>query len=188
MLTWSLLKVQVGNGAEKRGLIRAVWESPRAQQLLNTNGLWIFDGNKIAWSIRPNCAINEMIDMDIEKGRESRGSNSHRLQVRQVSQINLFALEAYLNGKSSFGTPVLESISKVPAPNQQMALTMLDFIDHLMRVTPSQTLVAIKRSFFKQTLGEDFKWLGNGVVATKGVYQSLRAGQVQSLAPTASRC
>ena len=53
-----------------------------------------------------------------------------------------------------------------------------DFIDHLMRFTPSQALVAIKRSFFNRTIGQDFKPLGQAVIATKGVYQSLRVAQV----------
>ena len=159
----------------------ALWECQKIQTLLNPRGHWIFDGNKLAWSIRPNCTINEVVDLDAEKGRQSRGSsNSYRVQVRQVSQINLFALEAYLNGQTSFGPPVLESISKLAClvhHLRKMLITYIDFIDHLMRFTPSKTLVAIKRSFFHRALGNDFAKLGNSVLATKGVYQSLRMAQ-----------
>lgn len=41
--------VQIGNGAEKRGLITAVWGSQRVSTSLTT--AWIFDGNQLAWYV-----------------------------------------------------------------------------------------------------------------------------------------
>lgn len=44
------VKVQIGNGAEKRGLIKAAWESKTLNQALpGTRTNWLFDGNKLAW-------------------------------------------------------------------------------------------------------------------------------------------
>ena len=49
---------------------------------------------------------------------------------------------------------------------------ILDFLDHVLRETPSKKLIAIKRSFFART--EERTRLGSGVEAMKGVYQSIR--------------
>jgi len=51
-----------------------------------------------------------------------------------------------------------------------------DFLDHVLRETPSKTLIAIKRSFFART--EERVRLGSGVEAMKGVYQSIRLAHV----------
>lgn len=40
-------KINIGNGAEKRGLIMSVWESKAVKNKVG-NG-FIFDGNKIGW-------------------------------------------------------------------------------------------------------------------------------------------
>ena len=63
-------------------------------------------------STAPNVEVNITVDMDVEKGRPSKGNNTHRVQVRPTSQINLAELYAYLQGKTDFGSPVLEAISK----------------------------------------------------------------------------
>ena len=57
-----------------------------------------------------------VIDLDQERGippREGRTPNQHRVVIRKTSVVNLAAIEAYLEGKMSFGTPILEAISKV---------------------------------------------------------------------------
>lgn len=51
-----------------------------------------------------------------------------------------------------------------------------DFLDHLMRVTPTKTMYAIKRSFFHHDVVAR-ESIGGGVEAMKGVYQSIRAAQ-----------
>ena len=161
------MQVQIGVGNEKRALINAVWNSKTAQHKLGPHD-WIFDGNKIAWSTKPGFSLNHVIDMNEERGQESKRDNTFRLQVRQVSQINLAALDLYLKGTASFDNTVLESIN---------------FIDHLMRLTPSKNLIAIKRSFYKKSFEPfEISRVGAGVLAARGVYQSLRIGQVRSLA------
>ena len=94
-------------------MIQATWECPRVQELLGQTGLWIFDGNKTAWSVQQGRSFNEVVDMDVQRGREARPANPnlHRIQVRQSTKINLYALQAYINGKASFDKAVLESIS-----------------------------------------------------------------------------
>lgn len=59
--------------------------------------------------------LNLLIDLDQERGippREGRTPNQHRVVIRKTSVVNLAALEAYLDGKMSFGSPILEAISK----------------------------------------------------------------------------
>lgn len=47
-LTAKFSQINIGNGAEKRGLIKSVWESQTVRNKVG-NG-FIFDGNKIGWS------------------------------------------------------------------------------------------------------------------------------------------
>lgn len=54
---------------------------------------------------------------------------------------------------------------------------MSDFLDHLLRETPSNTHIAMKRSYFGRDV-EERALLGGGVEAMKGVYQSIRATEV----------
>lgn len=63
--------------------------------------------------------------------------------------------------------------------SQVIANVRLDFLDHVLRETPSKTLIAIKRSFFART--EERVRLGSGVEAMKGVYQSIRLAHVGSI-------
>ena len=58
-----------------------------------------------------------------------------------------------------------------------MLTSCQDFLDHLMRVTPSKSMIPVRRAFFHQRMVERAS-LGGGVEAMKGVYQSIRAGQV----------
>ena len=51
-----------------------------------------------------------------------------------------------------------------------------DFLDHLLRFTPSKNLVSIRQSFFSK--GEKKNDLGGGIEALKGVFQSIRTYQV----------
>ncbi|KAI9707546.1 MAG: hypothetical protein M1836_000507 [Candelina mexicana] len=156
--------IQVGSGKEKRGLIKKIWNSAAVKAKLFTPGSgWIFDGNKIAWSLKqlPNETTIQ-VDLDAEDkitprpGRE----NKHRVTVRKTNAVNLAAIEGYLRGQMTFDTSVLEAIN---------------FLDHLMRQTPSEHYTQIKRSFFAR--GEQRYNLGKGIEAFKGVYQSIRACQ-----------
>lgn len=59
-------------------------------------------------------------------------------------------------------------------------LSWLDFLDHLLRETPSKNLIAVRRSYFGRTTQER-EMIGRAVEAMKGVYQSIRAAQVGSM-------
>lgn len=51
IILWALLTYQlqvlIGSGAEKRGLIKTVWESQAIKNAIGKG--FIFDGNKIGW-------------------------------------------------------------------------------------------------------------------------------------------
>lgn len=160
--------VHIGNGAEKRALIRKVWESKSIQKA--TGPGWIFDGNKLAWALADKGReFTVIVDLDAEQGREPRPGrdrdNKHRVTIRKTTQVPLGSIEAYLNGKITFDNSVLESIN---------------FLDHLLRHSPSQRLTAIKQSFFSR--GATKYSLGGGVEAFKGVFQTIRACQGGRLA------
>ena len=114
--------------------------------------------------------IDRSLDLDAERGIQAREghSNTHRVKIRRTGRINLQVLQSYLDGTYQFDTTVLEAIN---------------FLDHLLRETPSSKLINIKRSYFAHE-PVDRMLLGGCVEAMKGVYQSIRAAQVlQSLLP-----
>ncbi|KAI9834225.1 MAG: hypothetical protein M1819_003063 [Sarea resinae] len=150
--------ILIGSGGEKRGLIKRVWESKAVTSAVGPG--WIFDGNKIAWSLRDMKDSNIMVDLDLEQGKTPREGREdrHRVVIRKTTPVNLASIDAYLSGKVSFGSGVLEAIN---------------FLDHLLRQTPSVSYTSIKRSFFAR--GHERYYLGGGIEAFKGVYQSIRA-------------
>lgn len=106
-----------------------------------------------------------MIDLDAERGIAPREGhlNSHRVKIRRTGMINMQILQTYLDGKCEFDTKILEAIN---------------FLDHLLRETPSSNLINIKRSYFARHATNARALLGGAVEAMKGVYQSIRAAQV----------
>ncbi|KAI9710577.1 MAG: hypothetical protein M1820_002713 [Bogoriella megaspora] len=149
--------VMIGSGTEKRGLVKKAWECPTVHGLLG-NG-WIFDGNRIAWSQEnKQKEIRVTVDLDQEYQRPARAKeNKTTIVIRKATDVKFSQLDHWLAGKSDFNTNVLEAIN---------------FLDHLMRETPSQRYTQIKRSFFAR--GEQRFGLTGGVEAFKGVYQSIR--------------
>ena len=108
-----------------------------------------------------------LVDLDAEQGftpREGR-ENRHRIIIKKAGEVNLQSINAYLGKQMDFNNHVLMAIN---------------FLDHLLRETPSKTNFAIKRSFFSQNQ-KDRTTLGLGVEAMKGVYQSLRLAEGQKL-------
>ncbi|MCJ1470295.1 hypothetical protein MMC07_008940 [Pseudocyphellaria aurata] len=161
-------QIVIGNGAEKRGLIRSVWASKKVKQELG-NG-FIFDGNKIGWSMTDfKNEISLVVDLDQERAftpRPGRQPNEHRVSIRKTNAVNLAALQGYLDGRMQFNNTVLEAIT---------------FLDHLLRETPSNTHIAQKRSYFGREPGGDRALLGGGIEAMKGVYQSIRPAEGKRL-------
>ena len=150
--------VVIGSGAEKRGLIKKVWNSKEIQSQLGNS--FIFDGNRLAWSMKDvEREMRIVVDLDAEQGRQPRPGkeNKHRIMIRRTHKIRFDVMDQYLQGKTSFDTSILEAIN---------------FLDHLLREYPSKRYTAIKRSFFAR--GEQRFDLGGGVEAFKGVYQSMR--------------
>lgn len=132
------------------------------------------------------------VDLDKERNtpaKEGRPPNKHRVIIRKTNEVNLSALKYYLERKAVFDNSVLEAISKTSAVIICCLSTNnnKDFLDHLLRETPSKTNIAMKRSYFsREKLGKEGNNLGGkkdltgGVEALKGVYQSIRMAEVFS--------
>ncbi|KKY16343.1 putative eukaryotic translation initiation factor 2c [Diplodia seriata] len=151
--------VNIGSGTEKRGLIMNVWESKTVKAKLG-NG-WLFDGNKIAWSLNKMDSTSLEVDLDAERGRNPRedrkGKNKHRFHIRCTKTLRFDLLGAYLAGKTDYANEITEAII---------------FLDHLMRETPSGQFTQIKKSFFSR--GDTRVNLTGAVEAFKGVFSSMR--------------
>ena len=155
----------IGNGAEKRAVIRKVWESRTRQGA--TGPEIIFDGNKLAWSSTDLPEIRQMVDLDAEDGRTGgRDGNSFRLSIRRTKRLDVSIIQSYLEGRVSFDVSVLEAIN---------------FLDHVLREGPSQSdqFTKVKRSFFRRDATRSD--LGGGIECLRGVYQSLRLAEGKKL-------
>lgn len=151
-------EVMVGKGDEKRGLIKAVWESRAVKQALGDD--FIFDGDRMAWGTKSiDREVRIQVDLDQEPGKTAKPgkSNVHRFAMRGTGPVKFDVLRHYLGRKCDFDNDVLSAIN---------------FLDHLLRDGPSKRLTSIKRNFFQK--GEKRFDLGDGVEAFKGAYQSLR--------------
>ncbi|KAH7395607.1 eukaryotic translation initiation factor-like protein 2C 2 [Cadophora sp. MPI-SDFR-AT-0126] len=163
--------INIGNGAEKRGKIMAVWKSRAVQERLRQafppGALILWDGNKLAWSKYRIGEQRIKVNFDVEKGRAPRPdkpADEVYVIIRPTTQIRMAVIGAYLNKSIQFDKSVLEAIT---------------FLDHCMRQGPSEQYTMIKRSFFSR--GTTSHQLDNVVVAMKGVYTSIRL-----CSPTAS--
>lgn len=109
-------------GAEKRGLVKKVWESRAVSAALGSG--WVFDGNRLAWSMKPiERELRITVDLDAEHNRAPRQgkSNTHRIIIRQTNEVGFQTLQSYLKGECDFDTNCLEAIN---------------VLDHLVRETP----------------------------------------------------
>ncbi|KAF2220007.1 Piwi domain-containing protein [Elsinoe ampelina] len=153
--------VLVGKGDENRGLIRKVLSSKALLQGLPNGHRWIFDSNKLAWSVEnADRELRISVDLDAEQNRQPnpKKPNVHYVIIKKSTTIKFDTLTAYLEGKGDFDQKGLETIN---------------FLDHLLRQGPSKNLTAIKRNFFQNGGGQRFQ-LGGGLEAAKGLYQSMR--------------
>lgn len=154
----------------KRALVKKLWNSKAVKATLSQpSDLWIYDGNKLAWSTKKfeRDETRIPIDLDAEEAQEliakgkhprkSRDSNKHTIFIRRTRQVDFRTLQAFLNGQVSWSPECIDTIN---------------FLDHLMREYPSQQYTQIKKSFFQR--GEARFDLGGGVEAFKGVFSSLR--------------
>lgn len=156
--------VVIGSGAEKRMVQRKVWESQARKD--KTGPAIIYDGNRLAWSLRDHPELRIMVDLDQEEGRPSRPNNSFRLHIRKTRELDVSILQAYLEGRIQMGIPVAEAIN---------------FMDHLLREGPSSSsqFLTVRRSVFKRQ-GQRAD-LGGSVEVWRGVYQSMRLAEGKKL-------
>ncbi|KPI41777.1 Protein argonaute [Cyphellophora attinorum] len=158
--------VTIGDGAEKKAVMNLVWNSSTRANATGPEIIW--DGNKLAWSLKKMNEIRLHVNLDQEQGRrvdpnsERASKNTFRLRIQPTKVLNLNMLDAYVKGQTGPSVEVGEGIN---------------FLDHLLRMGPShnRNLVAIKRSFFARS-GERSD-LGGGVEVFRGVYQSMRLAQ-----------
>lgn len=152
----------IGNGQEKRIVNNKVWYSNARKQA--TGPAFVYDGNKLAWSLDDFTEKRVMVDLDVEEGKppSKNGRNAFKVQIMKTKTLDISVINAYLNNRIQFGVNVGEAIS---------------FLDHLLREGPSQNpnMVAVKRSFFIRN-GEKMD-LGGGIEVFRGVYQSMRLAQ-----------
>ncbi|CAD6579499.1 MAG: hypothetical protein ASARMPRED_009159 [Alectoria sarmentosa] len=162
--------IVIGNGAEKRGLIAAVWASKKAKsEVLRYGNGFIFDGNRIGWATSQKPDNFFIVDLDAEKGQTPRGDreNKHRVAIKFAKKVQLATVRAYVEGKMDFDNGVLEGIN---------------FLDHLLRESPSKSLINLRRSYFaRHPVSEERTLLGGGIEAMKGVYQSIRLAEGKRL-------
>lgn len=133
-------QIMIGNGTEKRGLLRAVWNSTTIQNALKVvDSHWLWDGNRIAWYVNssahassillilfrctakaPRDELRVVVDMDRERGRAPRVDketgqvieNKVRVVIKVIKPIRMAVVKAYLDKVTGFDTTVLEAISK----------------------------------------------------------------------------
>ncbi|KAG0647251.1 RNA interference pathway ago1 [Hyphodiscus hymeniophilus] len=181
--------ILIGSGAEKRGLVKAVWECQSVRNKLKTaiRGPWLWNGDKIAWCSFNVPEIRMNIDMDKERGRPPpqagqppRPVNHVMFVLKPAKVIRLAVLNAFLSRQTPFDNSCLEGISKcspISLAIPQICVVQLvdrysDFLDHLIRQGPSEKYTTIKRSFYAP--GGQRHPLDNVVEAMRGVYSSVR--------------
>lgn len=100
-----------------------------------------------------------IVDMDKEKGRETKAGREdrHRVIIKKSKTLTFDVLRGYISGTNDWDDRCLEAIT---------------FLDHLLRETPSQKYISIKRNFFART--ERRSVLAPGLEHMSGVYQSMR--------------
>ncbi|PSS06975.1 hypothetical protein M430DRAFT_271769 [Amorphotheca resinae ATCC 22711] len=154
--------ILIGTGAEKRGKVYKVWHSKTLQDKLRslTNGMpWLWDGNRIAWTSFKVSEQRCTVDLDAEQGRRPRptGPDVVLCIIRPTKTLRMACIGAYLSKQMAFDNTILECIN---------------FLDHAMRMMPSETYTSLKRSFFSRGPGRHP--LDKCIEAMRGVYSSIR--------------
>ncbi|KAF2263506.1 Piwi-domain-containing protein [Lojkania enalia] len=174
--TTKVYQYDVGWGSEtdssKRALVKKIWDSKAVKSALGEpENLWIYDGNKLAWSgirvERDEARIRVDLDQEENEALQAAGrplrairpgkENKHMVFVKLTRQVDFAHLNAFLNGQASWSADCIDTIN---------------FLDHVLREEPSRKYTQIKKSFFQR--GEQRFDLGGGIEAFKGVFSSLR--------------
>ncbi|RYP13690.1 hypothetical protein DL765_006772 [Monosporascus sp. GIB2] len=152
------------NEKNSRALVKKVWNSNKVQNVLeraSAGGKWLYDGNKLAWSSKklPKGEERITVDLDAEAGRQpsDRRTSVHYCVIKYTKIVRLDYLRAYLQGKASWDSHLLEC---------------MNFFDHVMRQNPSEQLISIKRNFYSpQAIRRP---LENYLEVIKGTYAAFR--------------
>lgn len=108
---------------------------------------------------RDSIVIDVDLDSEDTRPRRTPRDNKFKVVIKKSSTVALQTVEAFVKGQYRLDNDVIVGIT---------------FLDHLMRETPSNKFLSIKRSFFD---GKDARVLSGGVEAWKGIFQSVRATQ-----------
>lgn len=153
--------VSFPNCGDKRALQRKVWNSKARKDVTGPAMIW--DGHKLAWSLKKHDEIRLLVDLNQEEGRPAGGpNNTFRLQIRPTRVLDIGLIKQYIEGRVQYSKLIGEALS---------------FFDHLLREGPSSNpnFIPVKRSFFKRDAQRAD--LGGGIEVWRGVYQALRVAQ-----------
>lgn len=151
---------------QKTAILKKLWDHPKTKEALANYKpqFWLFDGRKLAWSSVPLDRGEVRFSVDLDGGKPVQanrkgGSNLFYVTIRQTTEIKIAALQGYLDRKIDFNNVVQEA---------------LNFLDHLIRETPSKNLLAIKRNFYHRN-GSGRRLMDGSIVEVhQGTYASLR--------------
>ena len=77
---------------------------------------WIFDGNRIAWSLTDlkngNLQVTVDLDQEYQSKVKRKAPDEVTIAVKKAKKVQFEKLTAYLKGQVSFDEGVLEAISK----------------------------------------------------------------------------
>ncbi|KAF5000779.1 hypothetical protein FDECE_11134 [Fusarium decemcellulare] len=150
-------------------VMKKIWAHPITKDKLRPfkGDKWLFDGKKLAWApalvergeLRFSINLDEGRQSSARQATEERPGNKFLITIRKTTEIQVSALQGYLEHKVSFNTSVQEA---------------LNFLDHLVRQFPSENLLAIKRNFYN--VGPAGTPLHDSAVVEvhKGTYASVR--------------
>ncbi|OTA96575.1 hypothetical protein M434DRAFT_8770 [Hypoxylon sp. CO27-5] len=159
------------NLRDSHALVKKVWNTKTVTEALaKQGGMWLCDGHKLAWSSKKIDRNETRITVDLDSLKEKAQHKDiakkvarqsvYYLTIRQTSVIRLAYLKAYLQGKVSWDSHVLECIN---------------FFDHCLRQYPSEQWVTIKRNFYDPEFPGGH--LGNDLVTNQGIYLAPRLSE-----------
>ncbi|KAI8960336.1 Piwi-domain-containing protein [Daldinia sp. FL1419] len=163
--------VVVPNPKNSNALVKKVWNTKTVtSELAKKGGMWLYDGSRLAWSSE-KIDRNEMrctVDLDSLKekaehediAKKLEKTSVYSLTVRQTKTIRLSYLRAYLQGKISWDTHVLEC---------------MNFFDHCLRQWPSEQWITIKRNFYDPMF--PVGGLSGDLVVNQGIYCAPRLSE-----------
>ncbi|KAI0836920.1 Piwi-domain-containing protein [Hypoxylon sp. FL0890] len=159
------------NLKDSHALVKKVWNTKTVTEALaKQGGMWLYDGHKLAWSSKKIDRNETRITVDLDSLKEKAGHEDivkkvarqsvYYLSIRQTNVIRLSYLKAYLQGKVSWDTHVLECIN---------------FFDHCLRQYPSEQWLTIKRNFYDPEFPGGH--LGTDLMTNQGIYVAPRLSE-----------